>query len=197
MSQKAEQSAYSKLSPKRRAFVDAYFECRFNGTQAAIMAKYSKNAAKEQAARLLTNDNVKKAIAERRTVFEKQSKLKVAEVVDELRRLGFSDISNIVSWTKDTITVKDSSELTPEVTACIAEITQTETPNGRNIKIKLHSKTAALEMLGRYLAMFTEKHEHTGKDGGAIELKTEHNLSKLSKDELRQLLALVEKAGNK
>ena len=125
------------------------------------------------------------------------SKLKAAEVVNELRRLGFSDISNIVSWTNNSITIKDSSKLTPEVTACIAEITQTETQHGCNIKIKLHSKTAALEMLGRYLAMFTEKHEHTGKDGGAIELNTEHNLSKLSKDELRSLLALVEKAGNK
>lgn len=45
------------------------------------------------------------------------------------------------------------------------------------------------------LGLRLEKKEITGKDGGAIELKTEHDLSKLSKEELRQLLTLVEKAG--
>jgi len=47
------------------------------------------------------------------------------------------------------------------------------------------------------LGLRLEKKEITGRDGGAIEVKSEHNLSKLTKEELRQLLALVEKAGNK
>ena len=47
------------------------------------------------------------------------------------------------------------------------------------------------------LGLRLEKKEITGRDGGAIEVKAEHNLSKLTKEELRQLLALVEKAGNK
>jgi hypothetical protein len=45
------------------------------------------------------------------------------------------------------------------------------------------------------LGLRTEKHEHTGKNGAPIEI--EHDLSKLSKDELKSLLALVEKAGSK
>lgn len=197
MNRKTETTAYSKLPPKRQRFVDAYFECKFNAKQAAISAGYSAKTAENQAARLLSFVKVKAAIEERRAVTAEETKLKISEVVNELRKIGFTDITQVVEWSNNSITIKNSADIPPEVRACIAEISETQGKFGSTIKVKFHNKVAALELLGRYLAMFTDKHEHTGKDGDAIEVKTEHNLSKLSKEELRQLLALVEKAGHK
>lgn len=51
------------LTPRQAAFVREYLVDN-NGAQAAIRAGYSPDAAKEQAARLLTNVNVKAALDE-------------------------------------------------------------------------------------------------------------------------------------
>lgn len=188
------QSAYDKLTPKRRRFVDEYV-VDFNGTQAAIRAGYSKKTADRQAEQLLRILEVKQAVEAKAAKIAERNKVKADDVLQELRRLGFSDITNILTWKNNTITLRNASKLKPEVTACISEISQTETANGRNIKIKLHSKTAALEMLGRYLALFTDKHEVTGKGGEPI--KISYDYSKLSSGELKQLLELTEKATKK
>lgn len=155
--QNKEQSAYSKLSPKRQRFVDEYLRCEFNGTKAAIAAKYSKRNAREQAARLLSKANIKKAIEEQCAALAEESKLKALEVVDELKRIGFSDITKAVEWDASGISLKDSSKLPPEVKACIASITETSGKFGTRLSIKFHDKVRALELLGRYLNMFTDK----------------------------------------
>jgi len=189
--QQENRSAYLKLSDKKRAFIDAYFACKFNATQAAIDAGYSAKTANEQAARLLANVSVKEAVEERRGEIEEQNRLKISEVVDELRRVGFSDITQVVEWSGNSIKIKNSADLPPEVRACISEVSETPGKHGSTIKVKFHNKVAALELLGRYLKMFTEKVELTGKDGEPVTVKPD--LSKLDNDELRALLALSEK----
>lgn len=157
-SDKAE-SAYLSLPPKRRDFVDAYFECKFNGTQAALKAGYSPKTAMTQAEQLLRKLEVKAAIEERRAEIEAANRLRADEVVEELRKIGFSDITKILSWKKNVITVTDSADLPPGISACISEISEVPTKDGSIIKIKLHNKIAALEMLGRYLKMFADKED--------------------------------------
>ncbi len=195
MSEKNKNSdAYLRLPPKRQRFVDEYV-IDFNGTQAAIRAGYSKKTADRQAEQLLRILEVKQAVEAKAAKIAERNKVKADDVLQELRRLGFSDITNILTWKNNTITLRNASKLQPEVTACISEISQTGTANGRNIKIKLHSKTTALEMLGRYLALFTDKHEVTGKGGEPI--KISYDYSRLSAEELRQLLALTDKVVKK
>ena len=55
--------ALSKLSPKKRKFVEEYL-VDSNETEAAIRAGYSESGAKKQGAKLLEDDDVKAAIAE-------------------------------------------------------------------------------------------------------------------------------------
>lgn len=45
-----------------------------------------------------------------------------------------------------------------------------ETKEG--LEVKVHSKDRALELLGKHLGLFVEKHEHTGPDGSPIQVIT-------------------------
>lgn len=54
----------SKLTPKQQAFIERYL-VSYNGAESARLAGYSPKTARFQAAALLTNPNVKAAIAER------------------------------------------------------------------------------------------------------------------------------------
>lgn len=153
-----EQSAYSKLSPKRQRFVDEYV-ADFNGTQAAIRAGYAPKAANEQAARLLANTSVKEAVEERKKSLRRKS-INYRGWLLRKTRLIINKCTSDAMWD----------------------------PKGAN---------GAVRNMVDILGLRLEKKEITGRDGGAIEVKTEHNLSKLTKEELRQLLDLVEKAGSK
>jgi len=158
MSQKTEQSAHMKLSPKRQRFVDEYC-ADFNGTQAAIRAGYSARTANEQAAALLAIPSVKEAVEERKK---------------SIRRKSVNYRGWLLRKTRLIINKCTSNDMWD--------------PKGAN---------GAVRNMVDILGLRLEKKEITGRDGGAIEVKAEHNLSKLTKEELRQLLALVEKAGNK
>lgn len=59
-------TAYSQLTDKQRAFVDALcLEPNISATQAAITAGYGKKGARVEGHRLLTNANIRKALGER------------------------------------------------------------------------------------------------------------------------------------
>lgn len=161
--EKPTESAYAKLSPRRRTFVDAYFACKLNGTRAAIKAGYSKKTARTQAEQLLTKLDIKQAIAERMATMQQESRLTASDVVEELRRIGFSDITKIVKWAGNVVTVKDSAKIPPESRVCISEITQTETATGSTLKIKLHNKIAALELISKILGFDQSKSDEADK----------------------------------
>jgi phage terminase small subunit len=101
-------------------------------------------------------------------------------VVDELAKVGFSDIRKVVTWRPELVaevqeggeittkvwqsrvTVLDSSEIDADTAAAIESVSQGA--QGQ-LRIKLHDKPAALEKLARALGMFRDRHEHTGPDG--------------------------------
>ena len=86
----------------------------------------------------------------------------------ELQKVGFADIRKLFN---DDGCIKDVSQLDDETAAIIGGIDIQDavfnkdgdevTPRTR--KIKLVDKLRSIEMLGKHLKMFTEKHEITGK----------------------------------
>lgn len=154
---------YNKLSAKQQRFVDEYC-VDFNGTQAAIRAGYSIRTANEQAARLLANVSIKKALDEKRLEIAESSKLKVSDVIDELKRIAFSDITQVTSFSAAKAKVKSSRKLSEDAKKTIASVSQTQ--NG--LTVKLHDKVKALELLGRYLNIFTDRVEVEGCGLGLI-----------------------------
>ncbi len=79
------------LTPRQVRFVAEYL-VDMNGTQAAIRAGYSKHTAKEQAARLLTNVNVKAAVDAGAAKQHAQLDLTAQKVLTELLGVGYATV---------------------------------------------------------------------------------------------------------
>lgn len=150
------------LTAKQRIFCAEYL-ADLNGTAAAIRAGYGKAGARTRAARLLDTPAVAEEIKLRMDERAERAKLKSENVIEELRALAFYDIG---AFGAAGITgPADLAKLPEELRRAI--IGWSWDRHG-NFTLKLSGKTQALEMLGRHLRMFTDKHELSGPDGGRI-----------------------------
>lgn len=178
----------NELTAKQRAFVREYL-IDMNATQAAIRAGYSEATAAQIGAENLTKPNIEAAISAAMDLRAKRTGITADRVLLELAKIGFADIRKAIKWQGtlvteedqpdggDTLVIKNvvtnnvtlvsSDDIDDETAAAISEISQ-NTSGG--IKLKLHDKRAALVDIGKHLGMFTDKVEHTGKDGGPIEI---------------------------
>src|SRR4051812_19346770 len=109
------------LTRRQAAFV-AEFLVDLNGAAAAVRAGYSPNAAKEQAARLLTNVNVKAAIAAATAERSDRTRLKADSVIEELRRIAFANIADYVAWNHERVVFLNSQKMTPESLSAVAQV---------------------------------------------------------------------------
>lgn len=177
------------LTPKQRLFCLEYLK-DFNAAQAALRSKYSEKSAK-----VIGPENLLKPViqAELSRLVQKQfdkAEVSVEQVIQELIKAGFADITNyvaikeidvIVGYRKhpdgtddlDFPIMEKQKIVDPYLTdtieksklGAISEIKQTK--NG--IGIKLHDKIKALELIGRYLKLWTDRvestnlHHHTGQ----------------------------------
>ncbi len=186
----------NELTPKQRAFVREYL-IDLNATQAAIRAGYAEVSASAEGSRLLGNVKVAAAVEAAMKSRAERTDITADRVLKELAKIGFADIRKAVKWQSAMITEEDnpdggdiaviktvvtntvqmvaSDELDDETAAAIAEVSQNATGG---VKIKLHDKRAALVDIGRHLGMFKDRVEHTGKDGGPIEMREVSDLDR-------------------
>lgn len=153
---------------------------------AYIAAGFKPNRG--NAARLNANESVLARIAELQGNAANRAEITAERVLRELAKIGFADMRKLLRWTGNLpqmdleaaedsgeveisvanfVQLFDSDALDDDTAACISEISQTK--EGA-LKVKLHDKQAALVSIGRHLGMFKDRVEHTGKDGGAIEI---------------------------
>lgn len=158
------------MTPKQRLFVEHYVGNGFNATDAAIKAGYSKKTAYA-----IGEENLRKPEIE--TAVEKSIRAKLKNVdrltvrwLEEVERLAFSDIREVSAFDEKGVRNKASAELSDDAARTIESVESTETlipikggePMTKvSTKIKLHSKTKALEILGKYLALIDN--QDTGK----------------------------------
>jgi phage terminase small subunit len=128
--------AMAKLSEKQKRFVLEYI-VDLNGTQAAIRAGYAENSAKQQASRLLTNDDV------------------CAELAKQLKKhLGKAEI------TVEGV-LADLQEIKQRCMQHIPVVDKLGHETGEYV-FDSRGATRALELQGKYLKMFTDKVQHEG-----------------------------------
>ncbi len=143
------------LNDQQIRFCEEYI-IDFNGTKAAIRAGYSEKTAASQASQLLTKLNIQNKIAKLIEKRSKRTEITQDKVLSEIAKLAFSDMNNYAQWGKDGVTLKDSSELSPEQTAAVSEVSESTTKDGGTIKFKLHDKKGSLELLGKHLGIFQD-----------------------------------------
>ncbi len=158
------------LTPKQERFVAEYL-IDLNATQAAIRAGYSEKTAQQQGSRLLLNVVVQEAISKGQNKTAEKLEVTKDRIVEELAKIGFSNMLDYMRAGSDGDPYLDFSNLTREQAAALAEVTVEDFKDGRGedaravrrIKFKLHDKKGALVDLAKMLGFMVEKHEHSGE----------------------------------
>ncbi|MHB8122611.1 MAG: terminase small subunit [Desulfuromonadaceae bacterium] len=161
-----------KLTGKQKMFVTEYL-VDLNATAAAIRAGYSQKRASELGYQLLHKTTVQSAIQEAMRCREKRTEITQDKVIQQLAKIAFSDMNSFVSYGPEEVDVGEDEEgntvkriysavkVKPSDQVdgtLLAEVSETK----EGIKIKRHDSLKALELLGKHLGMFVEKHEHNG-----------------------------------
>lgn len=180
------------LTAKQRRFVEEYL-VDLNATQAAIRAGYSEKTARQMGDENLSKPDIAKAVQEAQAKRSERTEITQDMVLRELAKIGFADIRKVVRWSNTEVQVVEgddgpmtvayhglmltsADEIDDDTAAAISEISQGK----EGLKVKFHDKKGALVDIGRHLGMFKERVEHTGKDGGPVEVVT------LGKEEYKQ-----------
>jgi len=172
-----------ELKGKRELFCREYLARNLNGPAAALAAGYCSAApanARFTSWKLLSEEEVQDRLAELSSERIRDLKVEAGEVLLELLRMARSDISQAFD---ENGALKPIHEIPIDCRRAISSIESKELYEmvgegdqrrrlivGHLRTIKLWPKTQAVEMLGRHLALFRDKLELAGNDGGPIEL---------------------------
>jgi len=141
---------------KRRVFVEEYLRC-WNGTEAARRAGYAW--PRREASRLLSNVDIREIVEER----IREKAMSADEVLAHLADIARFDAgllfgkAGIIDWDK----ARERG-----ITRFVKKMEWA--PGG--LKVELYDKMDALELIGKHQAMWVERQEFSGPDGGAIDI---------------------------
>lgn len=191
------------LSDRERAFCEHYVgAANFSGKDAAEMAGYKESDAYNRAHRILNKPEAQIYLATLKAERSERMKIDADWLLAILAEEATADIADIYN---DGGFLKPIQEW-PMVwrRGLVAGIDVEELFEGRGPdrvqtgfvrKVKLADRTRIKEMIGKHVDVqaWRERHEHTGKDGGPIQVRTAPDLSQLTTDELRQMEQLLGK----
>jgi phage terminase small subunit len=123
-----------------------------NPAQAAIRAGYARRSVYTQVYRLLRSPEVRAALEREMAARGERTGISAERVIDELMRVAFAEIGQLVEWTGDGARMKPREALSPGDTAAIAELALGG--DGRIARLRLHDKGAALAVLARRLGLY-------------------------------------------
>lgn len=148
-----------ELTPKEELFVNRYV-VDFNGAASARDVGYSEHTAREIAAELLTKPHIQKRLKEiQRKLIQKNEDL-AQQVIDELKKVGFSNIQNFIDSDN---TIIDISGVDSSKAAAVSSLKKSVTTFGDGkgnegkkevVELKMWDKISALEKIGRHLGIF-------------------------------------------
>lgn len=166
----------NKAADREAVFIREYV-IDLNGKRAAIAAGYSEKTADVKASQLLAKVKVKERVAELTKAKCERLEISAEWVLGELRKLAGYDAGAIFD---DDGALKPIKEWDASVRAALIGLDHEKLFEhfgggqakhvGTTRKIKLADKLRALELLGKYLKLFTDKVEVTGLEGLAERL---------------------------
>lgn len=153
------------MTPRQERFVAEYLK-DLNATRAAISAGFSEKTAAQQATRLLRNVQISAAVEKAKAKRIERVEVQADDVLRELMRLGYSDLSELLKWGPNGVEIVESKDLSVDARRAVEMVKMTEDKDGkRTFQIKQHSKERALELLGRHLGLFVDRLEVRGLVG--------------------------------
>src|SRR5258706_9619414 len=165
---------------KHEAFARAIVEGK-SGRAAYRAAGYASKgrAADANASRLIAIDSIAARIAELKGEAAQATIVTAARILEELAKLAFANMLDYMQVGPDGDPVLDFSKLTRDQAAALTEVTVEDFLDGRGedarqvrkVKFKLADKRGPLVDLGKHLGIFKERMEHSGPDGGPVEVK--------------------------
>lgn len=167
---KPRNSISMSLTPKQLRFVQEYL-VDLNAAEAYRRAGYKSQgkAAGDNAARLIANDSIAKAIADAQADRARSSSITAERVLREIAAVAFSDISELVEFTANGINLRNPDAITEAARRAIGSIKIRREggtdfkPPADVIEFKLWPKVQALQQLAQHLGLAKHVHEHTGK----------------------------------
>jgi phage terminase small subunit len=161
------------MTPKQQAFVAEYL-VDLNGAEAARRAGYSPKTASVQAAQLMAMPHIKEAIEAGMAARAERVEITADNVLRELAKIGFGDIRRLVTASGGLRRLESLDDQAAAMVAAV-DVVVKPVPGGEGEvehvhKIKLWDKRAALVDIGRHLGMFKERIEHSGPDGGPVQI---------------------------
>lgn len=144
---------YIKDFNATRAYKEVYPSCKKDST------------ANVNGSKLLRNTKVQEYIAELKEDLKAQGKITQEMIIQELAKIGFSDIRKLYT---EYGRLKNIQDIDDSTAAAISSVESFEEYEGRGDdreyigdtkKIKMYSKEKALELLGKQIGMFKDKVE--------------------------------------
>lgn len=143
------------LTDKQRRFCEEYV-VDWNGTQAAIRAGYSEKGARTEAARLLTNANIKEYVDACKEKTAELAGISALRNAMELARIAYGSQADLnADWSE----LKEWDSLSPEQKSIISEIKYTTRGIGSSeedasifetrVEVKTYDKLKALDQLNK------------------------------------------------
>lgn len=168
-----------KLTPMEEIFCLEYLK-HFNATKAAISAGYSEKTARQIGYENLTKPYIRVRLRDALDEVLGDKTEDVKKIINELRMIAFSDIRDFVSWSEGSRKLVDpdtgkihhafrtiirAPEEMGDKARALAELSETESALSSSRKVKMYDKLRAIELLGKFYKIFTDKIEHTNPDG--------------------------------
>jgi phage terminase small subunit len=149
------------LTAKQELFCREYL-VDLNATQAYIRAGYAAKGARQNAGRLMTNDDVAERLRELMAERSKRVEIEADDILRELKRLALFDIRKAVEWGGDEVRFVPSSVIDDDTAAAIqsikAKTTRIESEDGPAIErvemeMKFSNKHAAIRTALEHLGL--------------------------------------------
>ena len=195
---KDDEPIYIQLSKKQQRWIEAYLnDPKKDIEKAAAAAGYTESFVKTQAKRQfkkqLTNIVVK---MEEERVWNKLQ-ISHERVVQEIANIAFSNLDNFLVDDPENPGKKvvDFSKATSQDIAALGSYTEEETKKGKRVKITMHDKLSALQMLGKSMGMFKERVEVDTVDGKPVLTITSIDSILFGGATLREVAAKLEPRG--
>lgn len=155
-------SAYRKLKPQQRKFVDLLVRGRCNGTQAIRQIRPHLRAPEVLAAQWKALPGVKAAIDEREAEAIEAAGIKNAAVLIGTAETADFDVRKLAHPDGRPKRLHELDEDTARIVQGVVIRLD------GSIEYKLASRNEARKLLGQHLKLWTERHEIGGLGGGAI-----------------------------